>query len=462
MAHRPLLNVFLFLVPLFCAGVHAGTTAAEADSTKDNPLSMTKIVFRNITPGIDPNSYDAQPVTVYLCGDSTRVEEQPDLVTHLHGLMIVQAGETWSVNLLTNTANYHQVDKEYFDMSIPLIPQAKQDMRFAGPCYGTEIDFMRENGSESTVTIDGRKCVQFQKDNNGITFLLTCTPDPLTPCGLTVSAGSQEIYRYSFEEYQRDLPADLSLFQVPANVKITPRNAEMTPDALLQEKREKSLLSAAQIRDPLPLEKRCALACSGILWRQERGEFNSLAGQDIRPESIESLKKYLADEWNINSRQLLFQAIGWFTEGGGHRAEFDHFGKRLAKLSTADVEDILEELKDSQRAHAKMKIIADNYRKLQGRGIVAWDYSAAICLSRWGYACGYLTEKEAWYFILPLAQELNQAYSSWEDLAQGSAVGRSFWAADVEDTQIAAFTQAYLYMTMDPQSPWKTLPWKTN
>lgn len=210
----------LFLLAL-CLGSAEILSSALAEKTPlQEKAVMTKIVFRNITPGIDKNSYESQPVTVYLYSDNfIRVQEQPDKLQGLHGLMIVRNTESWSINLLDNTANYYAVDEDLYDISIPLIPQTANDTRFEGLCYGKELVFFKD-AAVSNQTVEGIPVQCYTMTRDGIQFDLLCKISPLRPHLLKISAGDQLLYHYVFEEYTGNLPVDMNLFELPPNIKI--------------------------------------------------------------------------------------------------------------------------------------------------------------------------------------------------------------------------------------------------
>lgn len=210
---------FIFSYHLILSGNNL-QAASSAEGLAAPTAKMTKIIFRNITPGVDKDSYEAQPVTVYLYGDHyIRVEEQPDTLQGLHGLMIVRNSESWSINLMDNTANHYVADSDLYNMNIPLIPQTVNDERFEGLDYGRELTFF----SSATISQDMINDISVQHYDmikDGIRFELLCKKDPVKPYILRISAGGQPMYQYMFEQYMDDLPVDMTLFEIPANVKV--------------------------------------------------------------------------------------------------------------------------------------------------------------------------------------------------------------------------------------------------
>jgi hypothetical protein len=200
---------------------------------------MTKIIFRNITEGIEQYPYDSQPITVYLYGDKyIRVEEPLDELQNLHGLIIIRDSESWKINLLDNTANHDVVDDELASMAVPLIPQAAGDERFEGLCYGKEISFFKDAPSVSMQSLNGITARRFSMIKDGLKFELFCKIEPERPYILQISEYGNVLVKYSFDEYTSDLPVDLKLFEVPSNVKIRSTELYAHPNDISQQQQQ--------------------------------------------------------------------------------------------------------------------------------------------------------------------------------------------------------------------------------
>ncbi|HEV2687619.1 MAG TPA: DUF1266 domain-containing protein, partial [Bryobacteraceae bacterium] len=122
---------------------------------------------------------------------------------------------------------------------------------------------------------------------------------------------------------------------------------------------------------PSAVQKEWALATSGIL-NELDGRRHDVLGERTAA-GIARDQRILIDYWRVRSR--------------------------------ADLLDQVESLRQGR----KSKLTA------------GWDYPRAIMLARWGYTVGYLTEDEAWSFIWPLAQRLQQTFSRF---ARRSSSGR--------------------------------------
>ena len=97
--------------------------------------------------------------------------------------------------------------------------------------------------------------------------------------------------------------------------------------------------------------------------------------------------------------------------------------------------------------------------KLGGKSLIGWDYARFISLCRWGYACGFLTEEEAWDYIMPVADMLQKTFSSWADLGENYVIGREFWSYEQTQVSGAAIREAYESLLSSPTSPWQQNAW---
>ncbi|HEY4912148.1 MAG TPA: hypothetical protein VIJ73_21735, partial [Methylomirabilota bacterium] len=85
-------------------------SASVAWAAECAPEKMVRIVTRDATPGIDPQSFAALPKTLYRIGNARgRVEEMPDAARGVHGLIVVNEPDAWVVNLHDKSGR-HVVD----------------------------------------------------------------------------------------------------------------------------------------------------------------------------------------------------------------------------------------------------------------------------------------------------------------------------------------------------------------
>jgi len=118
-------------------------------------------------------------------------------------------------------------------------------------------------------------------------------------------------------------------------------------------------------------------------------------------------------------------------------------------LSNPGTKAILEEIKIAKRY----------YKELGEKSLLGWDYSRYICLCRWGYMVGYISEDEAWEKIMPVAKMLQKKFDSWEYLGRNYLIGRQFWSYKHTKESGYLFDDAYFRLLDMPSSPWNKYPW---
>jgi Protein of unknown function (DUF1266) len=86
---------------------------------------------------------------------------------------------------------------------------------------------------------------------------------------------------------------------------------------------------------------------------------------------------------------------------------------------------------------------------------VGWNYPRIIHLARLGREAGYLREHEAWDIIVPAAQRIQAAFSSWQELGEACLTG---WSSS-HTAESRRAEQSYRWLVMDRQGPWRRLAW---
>ena len=85
--------------------------------------------------------------------------------------------------------------------------------------------------------------------------------------------------------------------------------------------------------------------------------------------------------------------------------------------------------------------------------ILAWDMGRLVLVTRCCFDAGYISDEEAWRYILNARQTSKEQYTSWDDFASGYVIGRAMWSGNnISLTGIISITQGLL---ADDESPWK-------
>ncbi len=171
-------------------------------------------------------------------------------------------------------------------------------------------------------------------------------------------------------------------------------------------------------------------------------------------------KTALAEWWGVASREELLDMLKWL-EDEGHRAGFDKIAKALEAPKEQANAAFLADLSKSQDGAWSRSIVEKHREKVGKKSILAWDLGREITIIRQGYSAGYVTEKEAWALILPVARKLQATFDSWADLGENYLIGRDFWSEERAKGEGKQFEYLYKNLLNDPASPWKTIPWDT-
>jgi Protein of unknown function (DUF1266) len=203
--------------------------------------------------------------------------------------------------------------------------------------------------------------------------------------------------------------------------------------------------------------KEWALGCAAVLTERNHDSHTLLAGDELTEESRVATQKLLSGAWGVNSRAELFDTLASLDEKG-HRADFAKIGRVIWPLSQEIYEGFLAG-EDDPEVINKMRVAREYYVQLGHKSLHGWDYSRAICLCRWAYTVGYLSEEEAWERILPMARLLQTIFDSWEDLGQNYLIGRRFWSCEDTNEDGWRYEDAVQRLLDMRDSPWNQQPW---
>ena len=209
---------------------------------------------------------------------------------------------------------------------------------------------------------------------------------------------------------------------------------------------------------PAREQKMWALAACAVLTKSNGDRLDLLGGSERTEEKIKSQIELLDKWWEIRNRDDLLNMLKWI-EDGGHRKRFDDLAWHLANLSPAQIDDARTATGVDSEGRNKIDVVLKYYRQLGAKSITAWDYDRYILLCGWGYLVGYLSEDEAWQYIMPAARLLQKTFSSWEELSRNYLIGREFWSLQHTTRRYRLMQECYQALLSDPTSPWRTIPW---
>lgn len=174
------------------------------------------------------------------------------------------------------------------------------------------------------------------------------------------------------------------------------------------------------IKEPLPPEKRWALATTALLTQLNHESHEMLGGTPVSQRS--NARALLQKWWKINNHEETIKMLDWLQKEG-HRV-------RYASQNGIDPDRLL-----------------------------GWDYCRYVFVCGQAYVAGYMTEQEAWEKIGPVAQKIQQTYHSWKEMGESYLLGRSIWKSEDPSEMEAIFN--LLMNPSDPNSPWTINAWDT-
>jgi hypothetical protein len=206
--------------------------------------------------------------------------------------------------------------------------------------------------------------------------------------------------------------------------------------------------------------KAWAVACCALLVEYNRGWHDTLAFGPRNTAFINSTKDMLKRDWSIEKYTDIIKKLEWI-EQEGHRTYFEELGHKVENLNFYDFVMLLRETTNQERLN-ELRIAHKYYPVVGKKSLIGWDFARAIFLCRAAYECGYMSEEEAWFHIMPYAKYLQQTFDSWEDLGRNYIIGREFWFWEQTLASGGDLNDVFLILTEMPSSPWNTLPWKMN
>jgi hypothetical protein len=201
-----------------------------------------------------------------------------------------------------------------------------------------------------------------------------------------------------------------------------------------------------------------ALATTAILATYNKYHHDLLAGAERTAENVQRWEHTLVQWWNIHNRAELLEALQRLRQRG-HRQAFHLLAAQWNAASSEQREQMRAAVSQDEQKAQQIAIVEKYAPKLGRKGLLGWDVIRYIMLCRWGYGRGYLTEQEAWRYIMPAARLLQGAFQSWADLGENYLIGRMFWSAADTRRNGQRYQEIYQTLLQDPASPWRQCPW---
>ncbi len=200
-----------------------------------------------------------------------------------------------------------------------------------------------------------------------------------------------------------------------------------------------------------------ALGCAAMLTERNHDNHTLLSGCNPSEGNKADKKRLLSDSWGINNREEFLDTMKWMA-AGGHRVNFEKVRSLVAALPEVQYQALLRRESDPEVLN-KLRVVRRYHQQLGDKSLYGWDYGRAICLCRWAYVAGYIEEKEAWEWIMPMAILLQEKFDSWEDLGRNYLIGRQFWSFKETQEDAWRYEDAFQRLLDMRSSPWNRYPW---
>jgi len=182
---------------------------------------MIKIVYREVGPEIAPDSFEAQPKTLYRWGDKGRVEAPYDPALKVRALTITDGKNFWIINQDDYTGGHMTMPDQHDFYPLMYLAAEGQPQRDSDFSFGHELAYMLAHQVKPTKTsANGVTSTVYETKQDGLTLTLIMVPGTQTPMGIQISDGDHRLTCLCYIEYLK-LKPDPTLFQVPAGVKIS-------------------------------------------------------------------------------------------------------------------------------------------------------------------------------------------------------------------------------------------------
>jgi hypothetical protein len=183
--------------------------------------TVTYIEFKYRHDQIKPGSFEATTRKLWRVGKKyARVQEAPDPVLRIHGLMIVNAPNTYMINLYTMQAQHIVDPGPSIDVLVPVFGGEK-DPRLKKLQMGHEFEFFsgEETRVQLNVSVEGARYDRYTRHFDDTELSMLAMAGTRTPFLMSLKRPKLE-YAVQYLKFETGGPADLSLFEVPVGVKL--------------------------------------------------------------------------------------------------------------------------------------------------------------------------------------------------------------------------------------------------
>lgn len=171
-------------------------------------------------------------------------------------------------------------------------------------------------------------------------------------------------------------------------------------------------------------------ATYAVLTQLNGFDYNIFGGIPFNIVSKEMQKLSLKHWWNVTDRNTAEETLSWILEEG-HRAKFSDLNSELQKIGFEQISDkeifLMENLNITKEKAQECCNFYKMYKNYGKGAIDGWDYCRALNLLSFYYIAGYYTAKEALDQSFEIAKQIQEKFTSWDDLIASYMRGYEYW-----------------------------------
>ena len=202
----------------------------------------------------------------------------------------------------------------------------------------------------------------------------------------------------------------------------------------------------------------------GAITSEQNGYFyNSIETEPDKEDVVARLKDY----YGVINSDSAIEILEWLLHRG-HSVYFEAIRPIISNSSNEfNVDVLLESELDRSLttyiSHIKesLEIIVD-HQIIKGASefkiisIRAWDLGRLVLVARCCCDANYITEEQAWHYIMSAYDLAKEIYINWEEFAKGYIVGRCLWGGN--DGALFGIISITRGLLKDDNSPWMKYP----
>lgn len=213
----------------------------------------------------------------------------------------------------------------------------------------------------------------------------------------------------------------------------------------------------------LSWEQYAALNIGAINAEQNCYYYNCL---ETEPDKTDVINR-LSDYYGIEDRDSAIETLDWLLHRG-HHVYFEAIRPIITNSSSEfNVDVLLEEEKDRSlmeyvsNIKESLETLVDEHviqgaSEFKNISVDAWDLGRLVLVTRCCYDSQYISEEEAWQYIMSAYEKSRELYHNWGEFAKGYIVGRAMWNGN--DFALNGIVSIAEGLLKDENSPWIKYP----